>query len=538
MLVLSFIAIAGVTAAYAASTGFGFRYDDYGVVRPWTRSEVLGVLNHTWDPTDIEPRFYRPLAAWWYALRFSLFGLNATAQHAISLAGMTIGSILAGLFVWRETRRTYASAMATLLYAIYPAFVYSQAVWLTNQMHLFASVVVLIALLVWQRAHRLGGAAWWWLLVLQAIGFGFKEDTIMLLPLLLALTLLRRWTLRDARLPPLAVLGCAALLLAALPYWRYVALGKHLGGYGMPDAERGWANLSRGLDAFLQRPARRPWQAFAGRYSVACLLLGALAAVLRRNRSSLYLIGCGALIAACFNLPFYLVAKAEQYHLVGLGCVIILAGSLDGLQSAWRSRPLRQSVGAVAAAASLCFLPVTRDIVRDFEPCSAGTLYTDDLVSGWWVVPYEIKEWLRQKPAACKAGQAPPALTEALTTVTWALGREIDETGVPVHWTKDHAVVLFPPSVSRAEVTVRSPVASKELPTTVMLRSGAAEARIVLTDGRWTTQTIKFKNSLWTTLSGSRRLDIEVSPVFIPDERFHNGDKRVLGVLMRSPETR
>jgi hypothetical protein len=32
------------------------------------------------------------------------------------------------------------------------------------------------------------------------------------------------------------------------------------------------------------------------------------------------------------------------------------------------------------------------------------------------------------------------------------------------------------------------------------------------------------------------RLEIEVSPVFIPDERFHNGDQRVLGALMRVPQ--
>src|SRR5258705_40848 len=125
-------AASGVTWAYASTAGFGFRYDDYGVVRPWTATEVRRVLDHSWDPTGIEPNFYRPLAAWWYALRFSVFGLNATAQHLVSLTGLTVCALWAGLFVWRETNRAYATAIATLLYVIYPAFVYSPAIWLTN----------------------------------------------------------------------------------------------------------------------------------------------------------------------------------------------------------------------------------------------------------------------------------------------------------------------------------------------------------------------------------------------------------------------
>lgn len=530
------MAALAVTCAYGLTTGFGFRYDDYGVLRPWTSAEAIGVLYKSWDPTGIEPQFYRPLSALWYALRFPLFGLNAKALHLVSLAGMVLCSVMAGLFVWTETRRPYAAAMATFLYAVHPVFVYSQAVWLTNQMHLFASLVVLAALLVWQRACRMGGAAWWWLLVLQLVAFGFKEDTIMLLPLLFALTWLRRWMAGDVRMPPASVLVAAVVLLSALPYWRYVALGRHLGGYGMPNFDKGWSNLAKGLDVFLQRPARRPWQGAAGWYSLACLGLGTLAAVLRRNWTSLYVIGSGVLIFACFNLPFYLVAKGEQYHLLGLGCVVVLAGSLDALQTAWSARPLRQAVGAAGAIAALAFLPVTRNIATDFAPCTPNTLYTDDIVLGWWVVPYEIKEWLRQKPATCKAGQVPVPLDRALTTATWALGREVDETGTPVHWTSDRALVLIQPSVSRANVTVRSPAASKELPMTVLLHSDGGTGQIVLTDTGWHSQTVKFKHTLWTRIFGMHRLDIDVSPVFIPDERFHNGDKRVLGVLLRSPD--
>jgi len=157
-------------------------------------------------------------------------------------------------------------------------------------------------------------------------------------------------------------------------------------------------------------------------------------------------------------------------------------------------------------------------------------------VLGWWVVPYEVKEWIRQKPEICKAGGTPAPLDAALTTATWALSREIDEAGVPVHWTSHHAVILLGPSASRANVTIRSPVASQAEPTTIVLRSGGGTVQLVLTDGDWHTQTVRLRNSMRTSLSGMHRLDVDVSPVFIPDEKFRNGDRRVLGVLMRVPE--
>jgi hypothetical protein len=415
--------------------------------------------------------------------------------------------------VWRETNRPYTAAVATLLYAIYPAFVYSQAIWLTNQMHLLASLVVLVALLVWQRACRVGRSAWWWLLVLQLVAFGLKEDTIMLLPLVFALTWLRRWMRGDIRMPPVSVLLAGAVLLLALPYWRYVALGRHLGGYGMPTFDKGLNNLAKGLGVFLQRPAKRPWQGVANWYSLACLGLGTLAGAFRRNSTSLYVIGSGVFIFACFNLPFYLVAKGEQVHLLGLGCVVVLAGSLDALHTAWTAKPLRQAVGAAGAVAALCFLPVTRSIATDFAPCNPNTLYTDDIALGWWVVPYEIKEWLRQKPATCKAGASLVPLNQALPTVTWALSREIDETGTPVHWTADRALVLLRPSASRANVMVRSPAASKDTPTTVVLDSDGGTVRVE--DDRWHTQTVcsrvRSDAAVRHASPGNR-----VNPVFIP----------------------
>jgi 4-amino-4-deoxy-L-arabinose transferase-like glycosyltransferase len=92
-------------------------------VRPWSTAELLQVLHGSWDPSGIESSFYRPLTVYLYALRFGVFGLNGVAQHAISLIGMAICAVLAGVFVERETESRRAGLIAAGLYAIHPGFV-------------------------------------------------------------------------------------------------------------------------------------------------------------------------------------------------------------------------------------------------------------------------------------------------------------------------------------------------------------------------------------------------------------------------------
>src|SRR5262249_52087629 len=137
-----------------------------------------------------------------FALRFELFGLNGVAHHVVSLAGMIVCAWLAGLFAWRELASARAGVVATILYAIHPAFAYSQAVWLTNQMHLIASALVLVSMLVWQRVRARPAVDWWPLGVLAIVGFGVKEDLVMLAPLLIGLTVLRALLRRDVPMPP------------------------------------------------------------------------------------------------------------------------------------------------------------------------------------------------------------------------------------------------------------------------------------------------------------------------------------------------
>ena len=526
------IAVTATFAAYAPTLHFGFRYDDYHVLRPATTAELVQVLHGSWDPTQIESAFYRPVTAWWYALRFELFGLNAVAQHALSLAGMIACAVLVGLFVWRETESRRAALFATALYAVHPSLAYSQAVWLTNQMHLLASLVVLLALLAWQRARTRSMAAWWPIAALQLVGFGIKEDLVMLAPLLLALTAVRRLMRRDIPWPAWAVVVVGLAFPVGLFALRYEMLGR-LGGYGpLPAADRAWTNFSTGLvKVFRQLPAKRPWEPFVSAYSQLLIASGVVLGLLRHREA--HLLVTGVVLALAFDAPFVFISKAEQYHLIALGAVLALTGAIEVLVSLAPPRVPQLAVASALAVATLPFVPLTRNIADDFAPCSAITLRTDDIVVDWWVVPHEIQQWLRRKADACRSGTLVP-LPDGIVAATWAFGLEQDETGRPFQWTSEHAQLLVARSMRAVPLEVRRTNATDQAPATVRLASGGSTETITLTSPDWQTVTVPVRATIGSWLRKMHRVDIDVSPAFIPAEvDAGNADRRHLGVQMR-----
>jgi hypothetical protein len=56
--------VAGLAAwlVHRETLGYGFHYDDYHTIRPYTRSEILATFHGTWDAHgDVMAPFYRPL---------------------------------------------------------------------------------------------------------------------------------------------------------------------------------------------------------------------------------------------------------------------------------------------------------------------------------------------------------------------------------------------------------------------------------------------------------------------------------------------
>jgi hypothetical protein len=534
---LAGVAFVCVVIIYGRTISYGLRYDDYHTVRPWTWAEVVQVTHGTWDPTHVEVVFYRPIAAWWYALRFAIFGMNLEAQHAISVLGMMACAFLAGVFVWRETASARTAVFATGLYAIYPALPSSQGVWLTNQMHMLASLTVLIALLCWQRARTGPASAWWPLLVLQIIAAGIKEDTLMLAPLLLVLTVLRRLLMRDVPWPAWPIAVAAFAVPVGLFGLRYEVLGR-IGGYGaLPPFPRAFDNVTNGLLAILRVvPAKRPWQLTASIVSQTILVAGILASAFRRRQG--YVLALGLIVAVSFDLPFAFVSKAEQYHLVALGAVLALTGGISAILELIPAAVPQAALTAVAGLACVSFVPVAQSIVSDFKPCSSITLNTDRLASDWGVVPPEMREWLATKPAACRTGLLVP-LPDALTTSTWAYGFERDGRGDPFQWTSDHAVIGVNPRVTELSLRLRAPTATPDHPVTITVRGSQSDGVTIITNPGWHSATLQPLPGHLDWLRRMRWIDLEVSPVFVPSKIDPaSRDSRPLGLQLWVAETK
>ena len=388
-LLLALIGAIGALAVYAQTIGYGFRWDDYHMVHPWTMKELLRVLHGQWDPTKVEVPFYRPVTDWFYALRFELFGWNGAAQHSLSVLGIAVCAWMTGTFVARETGRPITAAFAAAIYALHPAFIYSEGAWLTNQMHLLASLLVIGALLAWQRVRTKPIEAWWPILLLQVLAFGVKEDTVMLVPVIVALQIARAFVVKDVPYPRWSLAGAGVALTLALPAFRYEMLGK-LGGYSVPTYGGMLTNIETALNGiFRMVPPSRPWQRAATAF-VTWTPLAALALWFwKRDRRAIDLVLTGLIVAGAFVLPFALVTKVEQGHLVAFGAVITLAGAIDILFTTFTGVTLRTIVGAYFAAGVATFVPISRNIARDFRPCDPYVLETDGQSMGWWITPEE-----------------------------------------------------------------------------------------------------------------------------------------------------
>lgn len=480
------IAALGTFLLYAHTLEYGFDYDDYAFTRPFPSAEVRAAFAGPWDPTGIQVPFYRPLTITFYAARFELFGLNSRAHHALSLAMFALAAALCGAFAWGAARRALAAVLATLFFVVHPAMPYSQAVWPTNQMHLLQSIVVLSAL-VWWNAARARPAVWWLpLLVLGAAAFLIKEDGAMLLPAIVTLHWLRR-RIADPALPrvPRAFLAAAIVVLVALVVLRFQAL-EGIGGYSAPSVERGIRNYLAGLNGVYRLvPADRPWQPAASWFATL-LPLAALVCWRRVSRDARFLILAGAALSLLFNLPFVMVTKGEQLHIVALGAAAAIAGSALALMTSFRSRltvgamVLMVGVGAGAMAA------VARHISTDFEPYGPIVLAHDRIVEGWAAVPHELREYLARKR---ESGMRPPANpVEALEFVLFGVhGPEIDPAGLRVRWM----------SAPRSELVLTT--RARELVVPLRHQAGAfrepAFLEIVANDRR--VDTLEFRDRAW-----------------------------------------
>lgn len=417
--VIALVASLVVTCAYAGSGPLGFIWDDYLLLRPRPWAELLQVWRGSWDTTGIVPVFYRPLAVWSDAAAFTLLGFNETALRAVALIEWAIGGWLIGLFVRREASSLPIGALATALYLAHPMAASSAGPWWFVQNHRLEVIAVACALLAWQsRRDTLTWRRWWPVHALILVAGLFKEDALMLAPVLLALQWWRSKTMRDVPAPTWRFAGAVAAGWAAWFVMRWQLLGAIAGTpIGGPDGTLGdqARHAVRGLwRVFIEMRAMQGEALDPHRLATMCVagacLAGAAAWIRGASARARLLMGQGLVAALAFNLLVALASFPTRYHLIVLGATLWFCGAAAAWHDGATSNAGRAAAIAVGLVLVVTLTLASRTSMQIYRPCTPANLHLDVQLRDWiertpawrdtWILP-----WLDEKARRCASGQ-------------------------------------------------------------------------------------------------------------------------------------
>jgi hypothetical protein len=265
-------------------------------------------------------------------------------------------------------------------------------------------------------------------------------------------------------------------------------------------------------------PAHAPWLPPASWFAIL-LPLAALAGWRSMSRGVRFLFVAGIAIGVMFNLPFVLVTKKEQLHLVALGSSLLLAASAAAvIQTARRSATQVAAMILVGTGLSAC-AALARQAAADFEPFGPMVLATDRTVLGWTVVPFEIRNYLVEKTAPGAASRLPANPADHLQVV--AFGLEPVETAADGsayrHVAQAGAEVLVTPAARTISVRMR---ALDRVPVRLRIDGRPAEP-VVLEPGIWQTQSYSLQSADLRPLHRMHRIRIGNPGVQIGEIALH-----------------
>ena len=534
-LLLLIAAPASTLLLYQQTRSYGFDYDDYHFVRPYTGAEVVAAFHGPWDASGIERPYYRPLTIVFFALRFEALGINATAYHVLSLSLFALAAALAGWLVFRLTDSSLFGLLATMFFIAHPGMPYSLVAWVTNQMHLIECVVVLAALVWWDAVHRARNVLWWIpLLGLAAVAFLIKEDGIMLLPTVVILHLIRRWLSEDdLRWPPVGFLAAAAAVVAVLVGTRAWALDG-ISATRRPASDAALSNYFRGLyGLFRLVPADRPWQ-LAASWFATLIPVAAIAAWRWSARGARTAMASGLAIAMLFDLPFIFITKAEQLHFIALGAAVFLAGACAMVLTALRTAAMRLIVWLVPVAGVVLLALVARDIASDFEPFGPIVMAHDVIVDTWAAVPVELRQYVARKRDPDAKTTLSPDPSAALELVTFGgHGTERSSDGVSYQWMAGPRAEILVAARARAiAIPLRHAIEAFREPARVRLTvDGHVIDDLVLDTPGWRVSRSALRDSDVSPLRRMHRIVIAIDHAWRPKEIIPGSqDGRTLGL--------
>ena len=530
---IAFPALAAVltVALYWTTVGYGFYYDDYHFIRPYSPQEIAAAFHGPWDATGIELPYFRPLTVCLFAARFAFLGVNAPAYHVLSLTMFAGAAAVFAAFVARTLNSRAAGISGLVFFIVHPGMPYSAVAWITNQMHLAVLLLVLAGFAWWFFVRRRSVLWWTPLLVLQALAFLLKEDGIMLIPAVLGLHLLRKALVERDLTVPVGFIAASAAVIALLLWWRATSLAG-LPTARVPSADQAWANLVRGLSGpFAVVPSKRPFQSAAS-WFVTVLPLAAVLLWTRLTPAVRYGILAGVLVGVIFDLPFVFLVKAEQLHLVTAGACLTLAAAAGGLVTAAKAKALRAVAVIIVVGGAAAMALVARNIAGDFEPNGPIVLRADRIVQEWAAVPMELRDYLAGKTDRREHPSPNPAT--ALALVQFGLhGPEIDPAGRSLRWMSGtRAEVMLAPQTRLLSIPMRHEIGAFREPARVrVLADGRVVETLTLSDGTWHETHVVLRSSEVSRLARMHRVSIELDRAWIPAQVIPgSGDHRTLGL--------
>lgn len=517
------IAALATLAAYHAALAFDLQCDDLLVIRPWSSAELAAVWHGTWEPTHAFATFFRPLASWFYAGSFELFGLNATAHMVVSLLLLASVAGLLGVFVAREFdeareyRRSFAlGGLAAVVYLLHPNTPWSTGVWITNDFHKLTAISALTALLVWQRVRHKAPIHWLALAPFIVICFLIKEDGLMLIPALLTLQWARAWLVRDVAAPRVAMWAGGAAFGGALVLWRSLALGE-VGGFPFPTTVAAIAhNLVRGpLYAFTQHGSLSALTSLE--QGVAALMLVLVVTglwLLPRERR--FLPAAGLIIMFWYDLPLALISNVMRYYMLTIASVMVVVPILVAFRVG--ARPHHPAVRVATRVTSIALVVLVaigarqqREELGLFAPCARLAMECRTWVLEEVPLPSEARAYVAETPAACAVPDRPRIGDTGV--ITWGLGPTSIETatGVRSNDVNGRVIMLVSGPRANATVSVRHPDAAPAHPITAEFVVDGRRTTTTLTTPDWVTVDLPFASGVRSWLRGAHRVDATFS---------------------------
>lgn len=508
------VAAAAVAALYGRAWRVDLHCDELAFIRPWSGAELAGVWHGTWDPQFADAIFFRPLTSWFFAGSFELFGVHASAHILLSFALLTAVVFALASFVARESRSIGLGILTAIIFAAHPNTPWSTGIWVMNDFHKLAAIVVLVALLVWRHLRHQPVAAWWPLFVLAAAAFLIKEDSLVLMPALLTLQWARARIVGDVSPPARSLVLIGLVFCTSLWTWRWLSLGQ-LGGLPLPSSIEAVArNLLRGPFYILigQGHESAGFSAIAVALGLAVVLL--IGREIARTRGEQRWLAAAAIIVmAWYNAPLVLISNVSRFHIIGLTGSTLLALAIA---TRWRragSTAERAFVVTILAVVSVAAIARQQAVFSDFFICSRLPLECRSfMLENIPRLPPEARAFEMNMGAACETGR--PQRLEQSDTLTWGLGAaSIDTmTGRETRDADGRVVTLVRASATSATITLRHPAASAASPIDVAINvNGHDAATMHLTSPEWSTTSVTLASGWRTWLRGMHRADVTVT---------------------------